>query len=528
MRVGGARAAPQATEPRWPRSFAVASAGLACATTAPAPRARVTPPGLFVSSISGRAQPRPERLGLQGRPPRRDCRRGRPERRLRPRAAEARAASDLVLLPAARGRLPAHARARRAGRAGRGERHGARLRRRGTRRAGRGRDRQRGLRERGHAAQTASAGSRCPPAATGWWRPRTAWSARSASESRCRDARSPRSSPHRVPRRSAGCGLGEGEERGGAAVELRVTRDFGHEELGTARIENVREDETVMRMLRSEFDIDTRYGGRFVQTIDGLEGAGAGGQRDWFYWVNGVEGSVGAAEFELSPGDRVQWDWRNWQATHARARDRRRLPRAVRARARGQAPAGAGGVREQQSPRPAVTLGRCSRRPAPLPRRLARRARDRDDHQARRRALAGGADRPRRVRARGRAGDDRRVRPLRPRRVARSSCSTSGGEVARTVRPGDGVGIVLAMRPLEEELVWLATGLDERGRRRRRAGARRGRAARRLCGRRRWPYRGEASAGESDEPDPRLPAPPEPAARSARRGRRVRSAARSR
>jgi hypothetical protein len=37
------------------------------------------------------------------------------------------------------------------------------------------------------------------------------------------------------------------------------------------------------------------------------------------------------------------------------------------------------------------------------------------------------------------------------------------GEVARTVRPGDGVGIVLALRPLEEELVWLATGLDDEG-----------------------------------------------------------------
>ena len=114
---------------------------------------------------------------------------------------------------------------------------------------------------------------------------------------------------------AAGCGFGEGEERGGAAVELRVTRDFGHEELATARIDNVREDETVMRMLRSEFDIDTGYGGRFVQAIDGLEGSGAGSYHDWFYWVNGVEGSVGAGEFELSPGDRVQWDWRDWEAT---------------------------------------------------------------------------------------------------------------------------------------------------------------------------------------------------------------------
>ena len=90
---------------------------------------------------------------------------------------------------------------------------------------------------------------------------------------------------------AGGCGLGEGEERGGAAVELRVTRNFGHEELGTARIGNVREDETVMRMLRSEFDIDTRYGGRFVQTIDGLEGAGAGGEQDWFYLSTGSRGA---------------------------------------------------------------------------------------------------------------------------------------------------------------------------------------------------------------------------------------------
>jgi hypothetical protein len=114
---------------------------------------------------------------------------------------------------------------------------------------------------------------------------------------------------------AAGCGFGEGEERGGSPAEMRVTRDFGHKLLGSARIDSVHEDETVMRMLRSDFDIDTRYGGRFVQSIDGLAGTGAGGNRDWFYWVNGVEGSVGAGEFELSPGDRVQWDWRDWGAT---------------------------------------------------------------------------------------------------------------------------------------------------------------------------------------------------------------------
>ena len=111
----------------------------------------------------------------------------------------------------------------------------------------------------------------------------------------------------------SGCGLGAGDEQEGGA-QLRVTRDFGHEELGSVRLDTLREDQTVMRMLRSEFDVDTRFGGRFVQAIDGLEGAGPAGTSDWFFFVNGIESGTGAAEYELSPGDRVQWDHRSWGA----------------------------------------------------------------------------------------------------------------------------------------------------------------------------------------------------------------------
>ena len=35
------------------------------------------------------------------------------------------------------------------------------------------------------------------------------------------------------------------------------------------------------------------------------------------------------------------------------------------------------------------------------------------------------------------------------------------GAVARTVRAGDGTGLVVALRPRADELVWLVTGLDE-------------------------------------------------------------------
>ena len=113
---------------------------------------------------------------------------------------------------------------------------------------------------------------------------------------------------------AAGCGVGAGEERTGGA-ELRVTRDFGKRLLKAERVDKVHEDQTVMRLLRANTEVKTRYGGRFVQEIAGIAGGGAGGFTDWFYYVNGLEAAVGAAEYEVSPGDVVQWDYRNWRHT---------------------------------------------------------------------------------------------------------------------------------------------------------------------------------------------------------------------
>ena len=111
----------------------------------------------------------------------------------------------------------------------------------------------------------------------------------------------------------AGCGLGAGADQGGGA-DLRVTRDFGQRELATASRDSVKEGDTIMRFLQAEQKVTLRYGGGFVQSIDGLSGQGASGQRDWFYWVNGQEASVGAAERRLRAGDVVQWDYRDWSA----------------------------------------------------------------------------------------------------------------------------------------------------------------------------------------------------------------------
>ena len=110
----------------------------------------------------------------------------------------------------------------------------------------------------------------------------------------------------------AGCGVGAGDEEG--TVRLTITNDYGSETLARDELE-IRESDTVLRVLDRSAEITTRYSGAFVQGIDGLEGESTGGRLvDWFYSVNGVEPAVGAADFDLRKGDRVWWDRRDWTA----------------------------------------------------------------------------------------------------------------------------------------------------------------------------------------------------------------------
>jgi hypothetical protein len=112
---------------------------------------------------------------------------------------------------------------------------------------------------------------------------------------------------------TAGCGIGPGP--GVGEVSLTVTRDYGATRLLGQKREAASESDTAMRQLDRSAEISTRYGGRFVQSIDGTAEATRGGDRfDWFYYVNGVESPVGAADYALHGGDSVWWDYRNWSA----------------------------------------------------------------------------------------------------------------------------------------------------------------------------------------------------------------------
>jgi hypothetical protein len=103
----------------------------------------------------------------------------------------------------------------------------------------------------------------------------------------------------------AGCGGGEDGATGKAT--LWVTQ----ERTDVLVDEQVDAGQTLLRALRSVADVDTRYGGRYVQGIEGVKGS-LGEQRDWFWFVNGIEGDRSAVEYRLHPGDVAWWDYRSW------------------------------------------------------------------------------------------------------------------------------------------------------------------------------------------------------------------------
>jgi Domain of unknown function (DUF4430) len=112
---------------------------------------------------------------------------------------------------------------------------------------------------------------------------------------------------------AAGCGLGPGKGLGD--VELTVTRDYGTVPVVHRKLGDVTESDTVMRALERSAEITTRYGGGFVQSIEGVEAEEtASAARDWFFYVNGVESTVGAADYQLHGGEAVWWDYRDWEA----------------------------------------------------------------------------------------------------------------------------------------------------------------------------------------------------------------------
>ena len=86
---------------------------------------------------------------------------------------------------------------------------------------------------------------------------------------------------------------------------------------------------TVLQALDREADVETRYGGRFVQAVDGIEGSLERGD-DWFFFVNGVAArraappSTGCATATSPGGTTATWRGASTRTASSSARSRSR------------------------------------------------------------------------------------------------------------------------------------------------------------------------------------------------------------
>jgi hypothetical protein len=111
----------------------------------------------------------------------------------------------------------------------------------------------------------------------------------------------------------SGCGFGAGSGTKDASV--LVTGNFGAAVYARDTERHVPGAETVMSMLERHFKVTTRYGGGFVESIAGR--SGSANHYDWFFYVNGIEATQGAASTAVHAGDHIWWDLHNWAAAES-------------------------------------------------------------------------------------------------------------------------------------------------------------------------------------------------------------------
>jgi hypothetical protein len=104
----------------------------------------------------------------------------------------------------------------------------------------------------------------------------------------------------------AGCGSSSATGPAGHAT-LWVTRDRGTHVLYSARVPS---GQSVLQALDRVAKVKTRFGGRYVRAVDGVE---EHGNRSWFFYVNGYLADRSAGDYRLRPGDLAWWDYRAWR-----------------------------------------------------------------------------------------------------------------------------------------------------------------------------------------------------------------------
>ena len=92
-------------------------------------------------------------------------------------------------------------------------------------------------------------------------------------------------------------------------VVITISKDH-NEEVITEKEVAIEDGEILLDVMKENFDIEEEGG--FISSIDGVE-QDIDAQMSWMYFVNDEMPPVGAAEYELSVGDQVNFDLQAWE-----------------------------------------------------------------------------------------------------------------------------------------------------------------------------------------------------------------------
>ncbi|AUJ26376.1 DUF4430 domain-containing protein [Virgibacillus dokdonensis] len=101
------------------------------------------------------------------------------------------------------------------------------------------------------------------------------------------------------------------EEQAAETVLITISKDDGAEYLHEKEIP-IEQGDTLMDVMEENFYVETEQNGEFITSIERLS-AKEGEKKGWIYTVNGEMPNVGAAEYELKPGDKVVFDFQAWE-----------------------------------------------------------------------------------------------------------------------------------------------------------------------------------------------------------------------
>ncbi|MFD2630721.1 DUF4430 domain-containing protein [Oceanobacillus kapialis] len=94
-------------------------------------------------------------------------------------------------------------------------------------------------------------------------------------------------------------------------VRITLTKDQGEEYIHEKEIP-VKEGDILLEVLQDNFYVETDETGKFITSIERVSSEDDE-SRAWIYTVNGEEATVGAADYELQPGDEVNFDFQKWK-----------------------------------------------------------------------------------------------------------------------------------------------------------------------------------------------------------------------